>query len=97
MTTGFKTLQTALHHLTRRRQVNVLEQELAYAEPPLRAELFSADQMERHGTTLAELHKIQATHGPDKLLARLEKNEDALLAGYEVLREPANGCWIIFS
>ena len=87
--TGFKTLQTALHHLTRRRQVNVLEQELAYAEPPLRAELFSADQMERHGTTLAELHKIQATHGPDKLLARLEKNEDALLAGYEVLREAA--------
>jgi cellobiose phosphorylase len=47
--------------------------------PPLRAELFSADQMERHGKTLAGSHRLSSQRTPDQLLARLAENEDVLL------------------
>jgi cyclic beta-1,2-glucan synthetase len=46
--------------------------------PPLRAELFSADQMERHGKTLAGSHRLSSQRAPDQLLARLAENEDVL-------------------
>ena len=46
--------------------------------PPLRAELFSADQMERHGKTLAGSHRLSSRREPDQLLARLAENEDVL-------------------
>src|ERR1017187_8696677 len=39
--------------------------------PPLRAELFSAEQMKQHGRTLAGLHKLSPGRAPDQLLARL--------------------------
>ncbi|NOU12869.1 MAG: cyclic beta 1-2 glucan synthetase [Methylococcaceae bacterium] len=48
-------------------------------ESPLRAELFSADQMERHGTTLANLHQISKKSVQDQLLSRLSDNEDVLV------------------
>ena len=47
--------------------------------PPLRAELFSADQMELHGKTLAGSHRLSSQRAPDQLLARLADNEDVLL------------------
>ncbi len=47
-------------------------------EPPLRAELFSADQMEQHGKNLAGLHQLSTGHTPDLLLSRLAQNEDIL-------------------
>ena len=37
-------------------------------EPPIPAELFNADQMERHGITLALSHKLTQKHAPDILL-----------------------------
>ncbi|MBN9424445.1 MAG: hypothetical protein J0I91_18540 [Candidatus Accumulibacter sp.] len=40
-----------------------LAQKYALAEPPLRVELFSADQMERHGRPLAEAHKVAPGRG----------------------------------
>ena len=46
--------------------------------PPLRAELFSADQMEQHGKTLAGSHRLSSQRAPDQLLARLAENEDVL-------------------
>ncbi|HET9405127.1 MAG TPA: glucoamylase family protein, partial [Burkholderiales bacterium] len=54
---------------------------LQYAgdEPPLRAALFSADQMERHGKVLAGMHRLGPGRAPDQLLARLAENEDILL------------------
>jgi cyclic beta-1,2-glucan synthetase len=52
---------------------------LAYVEPPLRAELFCADQMEQHGKTLAESRMLSPGHAPDRLLARLAKNEGILM------------------
>ncbi len=48
-------------------------------EPPLRSELFSADQMEQHGKAIAAAHQLAPGRAPDKLLARLAANETALV------------------
>ena len=56
------------------------EREIAEKEAPLRAELFSADQMEQHGRALAESHRLIAGRAPDQLLVRLAKNETALVS-----------------
>ena len=47
-------------------------------EPPLRAELFSTDQMEQHGARLASAHSVTPGRLPDRLLARLAANESVL-------------------
>ena len=47
-------------------------------EPPLRSELFSADQMELHGKALAGSHQLASGRAPDQLLARLAANESVL-------------------
>jgi cyclic beta-1,2-glucan synthetase len=47
---------------------------LAEEEPPLRSELFSADQMEQHGRTLALAHKLGHGRARDRLLMRLADN-----------------------
>ena len=49
-------------------------------EPPLRAELFSREQMAQHGRVLAASHHLSRLRGTDKLLARLAKNESLLIA-----------------
>ncbi|MEO8500100.1 MAG: cyclic beta 1-2 glucan synthetase, partial [Vicinamibacteria bacterium] len=48
------------------------------AEPPLRAELFSAEQMDLHGRALAASHHLLKDSAPDQLLVRLASNEQAL-------------------
>ncbi|TVR58348.1 MAG: cyclic beta 1-2 glucan synthetase, partial [Candidatus Competibacteraceae bacterium] len=48
-------------------------------EPPLRAELFSAVQMEQHGKSLATSHQLTPGQAPDQLLARLTENERTLI------------------
>ena len=48
-------------------------------EPPLRAELFSADQMEQHGVRLASAHRLTPGRVPDQLLSRLAANESVLI------------------
>ena len=47
--------------------------------PPLRAALFSADQMRQHGKTLAASHQVSPGGAPERLLARLAENEGVLL------------------
>jgi len=47
-------------------------------EPPLRAELFSVEQLARHAKTLAANHQIITQRGSNHLLARLGQNEDRL-------------------
>jgi cyclic beta-1,2-glucan synthetase len=47
-------------------------------EPPLRAELFSTDQMKQHGVRLAASHRLMPGRAPDQLLARLAANEQVL-------------------
>ena len=48
-------------------------------ELPLRSELFSADQMERHGKTLAAAHRLTPRRARDQLLPRLAANESVLV------------------
>ena len=48
-------------------------------EPALRAELFSAEQMERHGQQLASQHRLSARASGNPLLARLTDNEAVLI------------------
>ena len=47
-------------------------------EPPLRAQLFSAEQMELHGQALARTHRVHTRQTPDLLLSRLDDNENVL-------------------
>jgi cellobiose phosphorylase len=47
-------------------------------DQPLRAELFSVVQMERHGKLLAKIHELDSTFRPDRLLNRLADNETVL-------------------
>ena len=56
-------------------------------EPPLRAELFSSDQMEHHGKALAGAHRVGVRGGPDKLLGRLGENEGVLRGACQLLSE----------
>ena len=60
-------------------------------EPPLRSELFSAEQMHQHGKTLAGLHAVSAEHKPDPLLARLAENEAVLLDVRNLVAEAVKG------
>ena len=48
-------------------------------EAPLRAELFSADQMEQHGLRLASADQLTPRRAPERLLARLAANERVLI------------------
>src|SRR6478735_11704564 len=58
-----------------------------YREEPFRSELFSSDQMDRHGKVLAKSHKLQKGYSFDKLLKRLEDNERILLEVRNLLVE----------
>src|ERR1039457_6312046 len=49
-------------------------------EPPLRAELFSVEQLARHAKALAASHQVVTRHGENRLLARLGQNENILRA-----------------
>jgi cyclic beta-1,2-glucan synthetase len=59
-------------------------------EFPLRAELYSADQMERHGKALAAGHRLRegrrARRRAEPLLERLTRNEGVLVATGELLK-----------
>jgi cyclic beta-1,2-glucan synthetase len=64
-----------------------LEAKCALYEPPLRSELYSSDQMEQHGKTLAGLHALSSGHAPDRLLTRLAENEAILSRTRSLLAE----------
>jgi cellobiose phosphorylase len=57
-----------------------------HPEPPLRAELFSVSQLERHARTIAGWHELAPAPGHDDwLLARLGDNERALRDAYALV------------
>lgn len=62
-------------------------QQQAADEPPLRSELFSADQMKQHGKTLAGWHRLSPGRPRDRLLMRLAENESVLLSVHILLTE----------
>ena len=55
--------------------------------PPLRAELFSAEQIEVYAKKLARNHSLISAKPSEQLLKRLAENEDALLEVYALLTE----------
>jgi len=57
---------------------------------PLRAELFSAEQMAQFGKTLALSHKLAGTRSRDRLLSRLADNEDVLISVCRLLTQAVN-------
>ena len=58
-------------------------------EVPLRAQLFSAEQMERHGRRLGRSHRLATQHRPDRLLGRLSENQAIIDQASEVLTAAA--------
>jgi cyclic beta-1,2-glucan synthetase len=54
-------------------------------ELPIRAELFSNEQLGRHAITLAGQHHINRQRGPNHLLLRLAQNEQVLIQAYQLL------------
>jgi len=56
-------------------------------DKPLRSELYSRDQMEKHGKTLAGAHLLGPGHAPDRLLRRLSENEGVLISTCDMLAE----------
>ena len=64
-----------------------LAEKYAGDEPPLRSELFSADQMKQHGKALAGLHTLSLGPVPDQLLTRLAQNESVLIGVRDLLAE----------
>ena len=61
--------------------------DVAASELPLRAELLSVDQLRQHALELAGRHQIGPHRGPDRLLPRLDENEQVLLSAYRVVTE----------
>ena len=87
MNTRIQTIYAALLRSSAALLGKYSEGQHAQTEPPLRAELFSADQMERHGKTLADTHTLQPGRGRDQLLARLAENEGILERACDLLMD----------
>ncbi|HEY7942939.1 MAG TPA: cyclic beta 1-2 glucan synthetase, partial [Casimicrobiaceae bacterium] len=60
-------------------------------DEPLRAELFSVDQMAAYGKRLAMTHVLGDTSSPDRLLARLASNERVMVDLGKQLAATADG------
>jgi cyclic beta-1,2-glucan synthetase len=56
-------------------------------QTPLRAELFSVEQMERHGKSLAATHVLSTSRPRSRLLERLDENERVLIETFDMLTE----------
>ena len=83
---GKRILRTPLHLMARFGRT-FLAQECASDEPPLRSELFSSDQMRRHGKALADSHKLSLKRPSERLLTRLTENEGVLMGARNHLTE----------
>jgi cyclic beta-1,2-glucan glucanotransferase len=82
-----QTIRGTALQLWARLRGNGAPQRYAGDEPPLRAELFSSDQMEQHGKALAGSHRVGVSRGPDQLLSRLRENEGVLRGACNLLSE----------
>ena len=54
-------------------------------QTPLRAELFSVEQMEQHATALAATHVLSSSRPRTRLLERLDENERILIETFDLL------------
>ncbi len=58
-------------------------------EPPLRAELFSLEQLEQHAQLVAATHTLSMARRRERLLPRLAENEKILCATYDLITAAA--------
>ncbi|MEO7478648.1 MAG: cyclic beta 1-2 glucan synthetase, partial [Lysobacteraceae bacterium] len=87
MTAGRESIdETWLRLRSTSRGAGLTREEMVH-ELPLRSELFSADQMERHGRALARSHKVEKGRARDLLLARLSANKALLAQAIDLLAE----------
>ena len=69
--------------------------EPSLAEPPIRAELYSVEQLERHARAIAALHEVVPGRSPDDLLERLAENKRLITETYDlIVAATANGAFI---
>ena len=80
-------IQELLSHLRISLPGDNLLRKYANEKPPLRAELFSTDQMALYGKTLAGRHQVVGGRAPNQLLKRLANNEEVLLEVHELLTD----------
>ena len=74
-----KLIPTAHELISNMRSFFQISDKVSYAyEEPLREELFSLDQLERFGKTLATRHKLSTKPSKDHLIKRLSDNENTL-------------------
>ena len=59
-------------------------------EQPLRAELYSIEQLERHGKLIAAVHPLAVGRSDDRLLPRLDENERVLIETYDLVAAAAD-------
>lgn len=58
-------------------------------EQPLRAELFSANQLEQHAKSIAATHQLTAGRSQERLLPRLDENAHVLIKTYDLVTAAA--------
>lgn len=56
-------------------------------KPPLRAEIFTRDQLDGHAAYLSSYHKLSEEKQPEVLLKRLSENEEVLIKVTELLHD----------
>ncbi len=81
------TIDEILSPLLQRFQKDNFARKDVNEKPPLRSELFSAEQMDQHAQHLAEAHQISKELGPELLLKRLAENEDILFEVTNLLHD----------
>ncbi len=81
---SFKDIIKSISHLDNYLKSESPDQQYG-TEQPLRAELFSIDQLTHHIKILAKEHEIDVKHKPDGFLPRLDENEKVLLQAYKIV------------
>lgn len=88
MKVGPSIINDSLHRLKTIIWESDPSQKYSNGEPPLREDLFSTEQMEQYGKTLAGLHILGPEVEPAQpLLSRLDENEEILLEVHELVSE----------
>src|SRR5579864_2928045 len=82
-----KTINKTWLQLSASLRGNGLAKKYSGDEPPLRSELFSADQMKLHGKILAASHQLSPGPARDQLLTRLADNEGILIGVRSLLTD----------
>src|SRR3989344_8281507 len=85
LTASNGTVSRMLSYLRANFSGNRLASHYAGDEPPLRSELFSADQMEQHGKNLASSHTLTPRRARERLLTRLAEDERIPLEASQLL------------